>query len=460
LLCQEAIRKLDTIDEILSLASFDGDDELRMLHRRTFDPYVNRPLVGNTPVRKPVSRSDRDSTQALRKVMHELDWAVCGLLLRGGTLARVQRILDRVQRSEVNVLGRSLIVLNLFFDEKLLGQHALDKLISDDLRRWRDLPGSFADFGLTRAFVERLAKPIYDALKLRTLNRCRQRHYIEAVMLNDWISLQNEAHMIDIHYREHVKAPKGSFSPFLTQYVLYYMLSIMDRHLAVGLELQIYRSHLDVCMAYWYRDFLLSALLNNLSTMRASKSAVAKQSTEGSRDENVLDVTRRNQEDDFEMMLISIQRDVCRGLKRFLVALQQAGVVRVPPYQFTSQERIFSERFAAFSLIQHPPPLTYSDYAQGCDYTQVDARDLHATTSTCFVNAKAAVDHLLKEVRTFDAAYAPLQEAELRALLKVCVGNNVYLLKLKSLPAASAATATHATLSFESMSPFCTVKLT
>jgi hypothetical protein len=465
--CHQALRSLDELERAIKRAGFEDDEAIQRLHQQAFDVYVNRPLVGNTPVRKPVSRSNLEVIQALRTVTNEFDWAVCELLLRGTSLARVRRILDRVQRSNVNVLSRSLIILNLFFDEMLLGQHRLDSFIVNDLWCGRELPESFTGFELTLAFIDRLAKPIYDSLKLRILNPCRQRNFIELVMINDWISLQTEGHVIDIHYREHVQAPKGSLPPFLTQYVIMNLLKIMDRHLAVGFELQIYRSHLDVSMAFWYRDFILSALLNNLSGMRAPlgtdpqkpKASAAKKNAKGkprpdgcSRPEQV--------EDDFEMMLLSAQRDLCRGIKRFLVALQQAGVVRLQGYRFTSPERIFEERFAAFVHIPQPPPLSYGDFVEGCDYSEVEPQDLLATTSKCFVSAKAAVDQMLQDVRQIDPAHAPLQEAELRALLKVCVGNNVYLLKLKSLVDSSAASTATPLISFEGKSPFCTIKLT
>jgi hypothetical protein len=322
-------------------------------------------------------------------------------------------------------------------------------------------------FELTLAFIDRLAKPIYDSLKLRILNPCRQRNFIELVMMNDWILLQSEGQIVDIHYREHVQAPKGSLPPFLTQYVLMNILKIMDRHLAVGFELQIYRSHLDISMAFWYRDFILSALLNNLSNMRASIGADPPKAKGSTAKKNNKESPRRSDysrpeglEDDFEMMLLSAQRDLCRGIKRFLVALQQAGIVQLRDYRFTSPERIFEERFAVFALIPQPPPLSYGDFVEGCDSSEVDPHDLLAMTSKCFVSAKAAVDRLLQDVRQIDPAYAPLQEAELRPLLKVCIGNNVYLLKLRSLVDSSAASTATPSISFEGKSPFCTIKLT
>src|SRR3569832_1113489 len=165
-------------------------------------------------------------------------------------------------------------------------------------------------------------------------------------MLNDWVALLNEARMTDVHFREH--AQEKSMPPFFTHYVLTYLVRIMDRHIAVGLELEIFRSHFDISMAYWYRDFLLSALLNNLSTMRGTKTPVKDPTADKSRSvkknlkgkqraalKHDHDLYAEQQEDTFELVFLSVQRDLSRGLKRFIAALHQAGIVSVPNYQFT-----------------------------------------------------------------------------------------------------------------------------
>jgi hypothetical protein len=246
----------------------------------------------------------------------------------------------------------------------------------------------------------------------------------------------------------------------------------MDRHLAVGLELEIFRSHLDISMAYWYRDFLLSALLNTLSTMCGSKTPVKDPTADkGGRSKKNLKGKQRpalklqkelyaeQQEDSFEMVLISVQRDLCRGLKRMIAALHQAGIVAMPNYQFTTPERIFEERFEAFALVPQPPPLNFQDYLHGSNYSNITQDDLLTTTAKCFENSKNTVNRMLQDVRQLDVAYASVQETELRALLKVCVGNNVYLLKLRSLIDSKATSEAKLTFAFEGKSQFCTVKL-
>jgi len=183
-------KRLDQLGEAMSGFIPRNEELLERIRRQVCDPFVNRPRVGNTPVRKPHFRNPRDAVASLKRIVTELDWALTGLLLGGSSLGRIQRLLDRVQRSDVNILGRSLIVLNLYFEEKLLGQHEVEGLIADHMRQWTHVPSAFFENEHSKLFLTRLAKPVYDTLKLRCLNRCRQRAYIETIMLNDWAAIQ------------------------------------------------------------------------------------------------------------------------------------------------------------------------------------------------------------------------------------------------------------------------------
>ena len=144
------------------------------------------------------------------------------------------------------------------------------ELIVRNMQQWSHIPESLLDNHHSRAFLNRLAKPIYETLKLLTLNRHRQRGYIEAVMLPDWTSLQHEAHLVDVNYRRE-NGLDNNTPPYFSQYVLSILIGLMDRHIAAGLEAGIFHGHVDISIAYWYRSFLLSALVNNLSLMRKGK---------------------------------------------------------------------------------------------------------------------------------------------------------------------------------------------
>lgn len=469
------------------VARFDADDGpgWRGLEARTCDAAVNRPLVGNTPVRRTDFRCPSEAVRALRAVAAETEWAFCDLMAHGATLARVERMLDRVQQSDLNIFTRSLINMHLFFDGKLLGQYPLRNALIDYMREWVDVPESFLEHENAQLFLSRLEKPVYDTLKLKVMNRCRQRAYIEAVSIPDWLTLQAEAHVVDVQYRRR-KGPDACDPPYFSQFVLTTVLRLMDRHLSSGLELQLFCDFQELNAVFWYREYILSALLNNLLMMRRANQQLqiqkaqqdppapldrpsgkgsAKRKNKGKPRLSMPQDPVRLQEqrlNDFDVLLVTLKRDLCRGTKHFIVALQQAGVLRARDHEFTSLRRVFAARFDAFRPIQQPPPLSYDDFVAGSDYRQVSPADLLRTTAECLQGCRRAADQLLAELAAMEPAAArcaPARESELRWLQKVCLGNALYLMKLQSIVQSQEADAVRVTFDFDGPNQFCIVKL-
>ena len=88
----------------------------------------------------------------MSNLVAELEWAVCDVLLNANTFGRITRMLtnnslrgrggavstptssDGESSSSVgmNILCRSLMLLNLYFDEKLIGQYDFIDMIGKD----------------------------------------------------------------------------------------------------------------------------------------------------------------------------------------------------------------------------------------------------------------------------------------------------------------------------------------
>ena len=238
---------------------------------KCFDPYVYRPLVGSSPIRKVAFKTPSEAVDVLMRIFDEVGWAVCTLLTQATSLGKIRRLLERISMSSVNILSRSLIVLNLYFDNRLLGQHSLTGLVAQDIAQLSAIPESVLTTKLGRAFLNRLAKPIYDTLRLEVLNRNRQRTYLEEVMLAEWASLQQEAHGVDASIQAESKTT-GDPSYF-THYVMSVTLRLMDLYVALGVELQLVTGPHDLSVSYWYRNFLISTQLSTLSVMLKWKAA-------------------------------------------------------------------------------------------------------------------------------------------------------------------------------------------
>lgn len=451
LTAQEAARAgVDALSKLLSVLEGQPAAEVQpQILSKCFDPYVYRPLVGSAPVRKVAFLTPSESLPILSKILSEIDWAVCDLLLSGSSLLQIRRMLNHVSLSSVNILSRSLIVLNLYFDDKLLGEHSLGSLIGSEMTQMMGLPNALLESTYGQAFLSRTAKPMYDALKLLVFNRNRQRSYMEAIMFYDWSSLQQEAHIVDVNHR---KDFGSDMPPYFTHYALYVTAWLMDHHVALGIELGLFCGHHDLAVAYWYRDFLLSSLLSTLSSIRAAK----KMSLETS---HAYAAAGDDLQNDMEVMIVGFKRTLCRGIVRFIASLTQAKLLHPVAYEFTSLEQRFQKQFEPFQLIASPPALSYEDFKAGSDFQYVAQADLLSSTSDCFKKSKSMLDNISTHIGSIERKYSPLDADEIRALTKVCVGNSVFLMRLVQQSCGNGTSSGKVTLDFSVHSQFCTIKI-
>jgi len=440
------------VAELVELQSRVGESDVTdpQILKHCFDPFLYRPLVGSAPIRKVMFRTPAESIGVLVQVTSELESSLCELLLLGTSLSRVRRILNRISEEKINILGRSLIVLNLYFEEQLLGQHGLSALVAQDMIEMSGIPVEHVTGSKHgQMFLNRLAKPVYDTLKLLVLNRNRQRSYMEGVMLHDWSSLQQEAHGVDAAQRNEF----GTTNPFFTQYALWVTVRLMDHYVALGIELELFQGHYDLTMAFWYRDFLLSGELSQLLAMRTSRDKATRVNTNGHPgDKPVL-------HEDYEFIMVGFYRNLCRGIVRFLAALSQAKMVEVPTWHFTSHTARFHKRFEPFATIPQPPPLTFADFEQGSDFSSVTQEELLASAADSFKLAKNMLDKVSSNTSVINKDFCVIPESSLQGLTKICVGNSVFLMKLRQMVGKDGTASGSATFDFGNHQHFCTVRL-
>jgi len=149
---------------------------------------------------------------------------------------------------------------------------------------------------------------------------------MEAVIIHDWSQLQQEAHVVDVHYRKE-KGLDNTSPPYISHYVLYNLIQIMDLHVSIGVELSLFRSHEELAVMYWYRDFLLSTALNNMAAMKKSKEAEkefsgrkskGKKKNQNKKEKNgtTTQPSRNEYDSNLDFMALQCKRSLCRGLVR------------------------------------------------------------------------------------------------------------------------------------------------
>ncbi|EJK68489.1 hypothetical protein THAOC_10321 [Thalassiosira oceanica] len=427
----------------------------------SFDPFVNRRLLGNTPVRKSCFRRLKSVLESLSSMSNELRWGVCDLILQGDTLSRIMRMLEgnsmrgcppfAIPKKEpegtpfgLNILSRSLLVLNLYFDDQLFGQHDLGDLIASQMISW-GVPELLLDIKYDdKPFMARLVKPIYDTLKALCFNRQREITYIESILLPAFQNLQYEAAVMDDSFREKYKLDVRNTSPYASNFVIMHTLRLMERYLALQCEVGLYTHPHDLQVVYWYRDFLLSAHVSvrgEIARDKSVRSAMELQIGNGEKKEiseqgDTIKMQEFEVEDRIEMTALILKRNISRGLVRYMSVLQQVGLLR------------FKRRFWAFKQLPQPPCLTIDDFHAGTDFYSLSSKEVIESASDCFRSSKNIVDQLLEVIvppheteasrmsinQRFDNdPFIAIHRDEILALAKVCVGNSLYLHKLASM---------------------------
>ncbi|KAG7364505.1 acetyltransferase [Nitzschia inconspicua] len=488
---KSAKKKLQDSVPIFARLKEKQSDSVKVILRRTFDPFVNRPLVGNSPVRTIVFRDAIDATNEMIRMVDEVDWCVCKVILKANSLGRIRRMMRPVSSESANILTRSLLVLNLYFDELIFGQYSLPEMIVRYMRQLSHVPDSIVNLPTTDAFLNRLCKPVYDTLKLMALNRNRQRSYLD-IMLGDWSALREEAYIADMTNHQD-SGSHSELQPHFSVYVISTTIELMDNYVDLGVELELLCNEHELTIAYWYRDFLLSSLLTQLNTMRRYKLDAKKQvhqdaeqfpatvsggkpqkggkkkgknkvsvsngaSNRTNRDDLSITPTVEDIEEEVEYLFLNAKRFLCRGIVRFFVSLNQAGLIKENSFDFTSNEIIYQKRFEPFIDIHQPPYLTYDDYLKGSDFTKLTQNNLVSASSDSFGVAKSLIDQALKHMSKLDPDFLPIQVEEVKQLSKVCVANSVYLQRLKQLTVGGKTNA-KLTLDMATHKHFCTIKL-
>jgi hypothetical protein len=232
-----------------------------------FDTYANRHRLGNTPIRKVVFQPYKEALQSLDRIYKEFATSVCHLLMRGNTLKRSQCILTKLSKSSsLNIISRSLMVMNLFFDDLWLGQYNLALIIIEDMKRF-GIPSQVMETRYGMQFVQQLCKPTYDTLKLLTLNRSRQRIFMDALIFKEWSALQSDATIVDATFQQEYELGSNA-EPFVMKYMVAKMAGFMEHYLSLGMELNLFPSHHSMMTVYWYLDFLQSTEVSMTTSMK------------------------------------------------------------------------------------------------------------------------------------------------------------------------------------------------
>ena len=139
--------------------------------------------------------------------------------------------------------------------------------------------------------------------------------------------------------------------------------------------------------------------------------------------------------------------------------MNQANLLKLSKYKFTTHRERFQKRFESFQLIKQPPPLIYDDFLKGSDFSAVSQDELLTSTTDCFKATKSAIDKILVQIGEIDANYCSIRKDDAMKLAKVCIGNLLFLHKFSCNIHTNDSRSFEVKFDFAAHKQFCSIQL-
>ena len=231
-----------------------------------FDASINRPLLGSAPMRKVHFDAFPEVLAKLGAFLGTLD-GICTMLL-SPSLDALRGTLKRLSKASANVLARSLMAMNLYVDDLLLG-----RLVFYDVVR-----EAMVDDGVAAVVLSSLKQAATSCITSSSpcTIRCGSSRSIAVGNARGWSSCS----MTGLSSRTRARYADGLFceevglecAQYLSNWALMEVLGMMQQHVSLGIELQLYSCHeCDAACACWYWEYLISASLHVLTAVMSSK---------------------------------------------------------------------------------------------------------------------------------------------------------------------------------------------
>ena len=487
-----------------------------------FDRKVNLTKLGPSPPRVVKLHSRAAAVDAFIELVTHLRSVadVAALHERGdGALHEVLAMLSATSEQNPGIVSRSFFTCALF-RAGLLGKHIGDAVLRsawmsgttpppvvdmeagadqeleelDDLGGTGDAGGGGAAVGggvpvlsgrgvtggddhgarALRDFLAESARPTELLVRAYLANRSRLRRKLRR-LLPEWIGMQERGKIVDgtgftiQHLGEYGESNLAAsevlartpwagcaFGSWSTSMLVRIQLS----HLTLGFSLELYLPH-ELCMVYWYMEYLKQNLIDVLrvAEMSLSQEAAAAKSFAtapgnrkeggaskkggkkggkggkkggGGRDGGGARGKSSSYEGDdgaslvrvkMESYVLELQKTMCKGLVRLLAGLNAAHRLKRPLNNIpgsTEEEQNFWQRFGVFHICQEPQAMSYPDFASYTRLDGVTAERLFASAAECFAQVRAQV----KQLMSLPAGIlTPVQAADLSGIDKVAAAN-------------------------------------
>ncbi|KAK3279778.1 hypothetical protein CYMTET_12354 [Cymbomonas tetramitiformis] len=437
-----------------------------------FDSMVNQRLLAPTPPRNIKILSWGDTLACFESLVSSLSAAIS--ITKCTSLQAVIVELGEFGKKEASIVARSHLAELIIQRDTFLCRAPWNLVLRESLWISAEAMSESDEFA---EFLEHVLELTQMYLRSLCASKARQRRKLRH-LITHWGNLHQEAEELEAmdFLKAHLEASGKVWSDtwwgpqMFTSWVQNHIMRMQIKHLVQGFELDLY-SPREYLMIYWYLEYVLSSLIDNLeqgyasltkglaattTAAEASKAITAKKKkkkgkkTGGEGGEPSSDapaptaaVSPIQAQLRAELMMVEAQRAVCRGLVRLLAGLSLEGHLHIPssaPQEpvdakdkwkadgqqlpFNSLAQIFDQRFQCFQMSPYPPPLEYTDYASSMDTSSYKAPMLFKFALECFMQAKMYGKQMSEESNAY---LSQGQLSELQSISRVAMCNQVGL---------------------------------
>ena len=281
---------------------------------------------------------------------------------------------------------------------------------------------------------------VWDTIRTMTVNRSKLMVRFDSI-LAVWGNMMTEAVFVDRKFRID-NALDDERIQWITYWTMCFTTQYMDLHMALLIEMNLLSMD-ELAYFYWYWDYINSSrcwTLDRMNTLRYELSMIYYMDDMKTGNDKKKKIEKPVPiEPDIELLMIQGKGNLCKGLFRLFIAMNDIGVVQQRDSRYTTPGFRFLQRFRAFQNICNPPLLQYSEYVKTIEAGKEHSEDIDifkviSNANKCFGITKLIMDKIRQsptseEKNTIDE----ILRKSIMPLTKVAIASNVNTIRMEQL---------------------------
>lgn len=304
----------------------------------------------------------------------------------------------------------------------------------------RGVPSSLANAEIVNViWVTAMSVVMWETLKVLTVNRSKLLVRLDNVLAS-WGNMMSEAVFLDRKFRFD-NAFDDERIQWITYWTMCFTTQYMDLHMGLLVEMNLLSVD-ELDYFYWYWDYINASrswALERMTTLRFELSMIYYLDDVKANNDKKKKIEKPSPiEPDTELLMIQGKGNLCKGLFRLFIVMNDIGVIQKRESRYTTTNFLFLQRFRAFQNICNPPMLQYSDYMKtietGEKNEDYDALKIITIANKCFGITKLIMDRIRHSPASNENnSIDEILRKSVMPLMKVSVASNVNSIRMEQL---------------------------